>query len=126
MLSTGVDIVQVNRIEKLLRDKEDKFLKKIFTQNEVQYIKEKQKDPRTIAGIFAAKEAVAKALGTGIGEISWQDMEIIHDSRGKPRLNINKKLANLLRKGKHDSIELSISHEKEYAVAFAITFRNLN
>src|SRR5699024_4849647 len=123
MLTTGVDIVQINRIEKILDTKRDRFYERIFTKKEIKYI-EKRQNVKTIAGLFAAKEAISKALGTGIGKIGWQDIEITHSERGEPLVHMLSKLKEELVKQNLNSIEISISHEKEYAIAFAICFNN--
>ena len=60
VLNNGVDIVYISRIEKLMRDKKDRFYNRIFTPDEIKYIEEKNHSPQTVAGIFAAKEAISK------------------------------------------------------------------
>ena len=122
MLTTGVDIVQISRIEKILLDKKDSFLKRVFTGNEIDYINEKGNNPKTIAGLYAAKEAISKALGTGIGQVSWQDLEIIHDEKGKPLVNLSAKLEPILEGLNLNSFSLSISHDGDYAIAFVVGY----
>lgn len=109
ILSSGIDIVNVNRIRRILSNKKDRFLNKIFTIKEIEYITQNGTKPTTVAGMFAGKEAVSKALGRGIGKLSWKDIEILHDINGKPKVNLN-------------NMELSISHEEDYAIAVAITY----
>ena len=106
-LNTGIDIVNVNRIREILEKKKQRFLDRVFTDKEIQYISKNGIQATTVAGLFAAKEAIAKALGTGIGKIGWRDIEILHDEKGKPFTSIN-------------NMELSISHEQDYAIAIAI------
>ena len=119
-LITGVDIVNVKRIERILLDRRDKFYKKIFTEKEIDYIDKKAHKVTTVAGIFAAKEAVSKALGTGIGAIGWKDIEILHRSNGGPYVNIPDEIRQRL---EIEEIQLSISHETEYAIAFVVGYR---
>lgn len=114
----GVDIVKVSRIADL-KNKE-KFLEKVFTKSELSYIAKKKNRDETIAGFFAAKEAISKVFGTGIGKISFYDMEIFHDTLGKPYVELTEEGQKKLYKLGLSQIELSISHEKDFAIATAI------
>lgn len=121
-LITGVDIVNVGRIDKILLDKRQQFYNKIFTIEEINYIAKKGHKSTTVAGLFAAKEAVSKALGTGIGVLGWKDVEILHEPKGRPYINFaegGKKIADNLGVGE---IQISISHEKDYAIAFVVGY----
>lgn len=122
MMTTGVDIVQISRIEKLLNKKEDLFLYKVFTEKEMDYISKKGNNPNTIAGLYASKEAISKALGTGIGKLAFKDMEITHDINGKPLVNISTDKDYLLKELGINRFDLSISHDGDYAVAFVIGY----
>ncbi len=119
ILSNGVDIVDVSRIENIINTKRDKFYKKIFTTIEKKYIEENNHNPQTIAGMFAAKEAISKLLGTGIGRINFHHIEILHDENRRPYINLYDEALKVCNQLGIDNIVLSISHEKEYAVAFA-------
>lgn len=119
-LSNGVDIVKVSRIERILDKNRERFLKKIFREEEIEYIQERNYSPQTVSGLFAAKEAISKLLGTGIGKIGWRDMEIDHDKNGSPRVRLYGKALHLLSDLNIGNIKISISHENEYAIAFAI------
>ncbi len=121
-MKTGVDIVEVKRIEKILEKRRDTFYRKLFTQAEIEYIKGKNHNSKTVAGFFAAKEAVSKVLGTGIGKLAWKDIELLHDKEGRPYININSKIKEILNKQGLKSLDISISHEREYAISFAIGF----
>ncbi|WP_201750442.1 NAD(P)H-hydrate dehydratase [Senegalia massiliensis] len=121
-MSVGIDIVRVDRIENILDKKRNLFLSKIFTINEIKYIKEKNNSPQTIAGLFSAKESISKAIGTGIGKVSFKDIEISHDRFGKPIVTINEKVKSF----GISKIDLAITHEKEYAVSFAEVEFNSN
>lgn len=114
----GVDILKIDRVEKLKRHKN--FYQRIFTSKETSYIKSKNESNETIAGLYCAKEAVSKLFGTGLGARLWfKDIEILHD-KGAPYINLdNRKLKILLDYRKIDRIDISITHEKEYAVCVA-------
>lgn len=121
-MSIGIDIVNINRIKKIIEKSRDKFYEKIFTEKEINYIFKRNHKSQTIAGLFASKEAVSKVFGKGIGDINWKDIEILHDNNGKPFLNINKKIKQNFKKINLSDIQISISHEKNYAIAFAIGY----
>lgn len=118
-LGIGTDIVEVERIEKSI-NRTDKFLEKVFTQREVDYCNSKPNRYERYAGRFCAKEAVSKALGTGVRNFSLTDLEILNDELGKPIIYFNEKLEKL---EKDYEIHLSISHCKNYATATAIIFK---
>ncbi|MDR7856573.1 NAD(P)H-hydrate dehydratase [Tissierella sp.] len=119
-LISGIDIVNVNRIRKILSEKRNRFYDKIFTEKEIEYIRNSGHKATTVAGLFAAKEAISKVIGTGIGFVRWKDIEIVHDDNGKPYVNVAGNGNEIMRELCLDSIELSISHEEDYAVAIAI------
>lgn len=114
----GTDIIEIWRIEKALLN--DRFLDRFFSENERTYIEERKNAAQTVAGIYAAKEAFSKALGTGIRDFGLSDVEILHDNLGKPYIyaknNAKIKMDELLIKNVH----LSISHSEKYAVATVI------
>lgn len=98
----------------------DKFLEKIFTPIEIEYILYRKNDFKTIAGLFAAKEAISKMIGTGIGKLSWQDIEIDRDQWGRPFVVINPKINSYLETLGILQVDISISHEEEFSIAFVI------
>lgn len=102
----GIDIVEISRIKKLM-DENEKFLHKVFNEDEIKRIKKRKEPYERAGGIFAAKEAVAKALGTGIGKISFKDIKI--------KYNEDSPYAEVF----DYKFDLSISHERSYAVAVA-------
>lgn len=102
IIGTGTDIIEISRIEKAIA--RETFVRRVYTESERQYAKKKHNSTQTYAGIFAAKEACVKAMGGYI-----KDYEILHTDSGKPYAS-----------GK--SIELSISHCREYATAFAVAY----
>lgn len=121
-LRTGVDIVNNSRIKSAINKYGNKFLNRIFTPGEMEYIIYRNKDFKTVAGLFAAKEAISKMVGTGIGKLSWQDIEIYHDKSGRPYVKINSNIRAFLKELNLREIEISISHEKEFSIAFAIGY----
>ncbi len=100
----GIDIVKISRIESILKNNEKHFLKRVFTDKEISYAKGFLNRSERLAGRFAAKEAIIKATGK---KIPMNEIEILNDEKGMPYSNIS-------------GITLSISHEKEYAIAIAL------
>lgn len=105
----GIDLIGITKVEKILERHGEKFLEKVFTDDEIKYIEEKHFMPQTVAGIYAAKEAMLKELGTGIGEYFLKDVEVFHDEKGRPYGKAGDKL-----------FDISISHEGDYGVAVAL------
>lgn len=110
----GIDIIEVERIKKLV-DKNPRFLQKIFTTQEILYCQEKKNKYQHFAARFAAKEAFFKALGK---RIKWTDIGLINLSSGQPQLEIRD--TKLKEKFSFDNIHVSVAHLKEYAVAVII------
>ena len=127
-LSQGIDIVDISRIDKVFKRFKDKFLKKILTQNEIKNLKKKSNFIKSLANIFAAKEAFVKALGSGLRNgIFFNIIEIDHDNYGKPLIKLNKeskkKIKDFDEKFDNFNINLSISDEKRYTVALVTIFK---
>jgi len=112
----GVDIIEIERIKKAV-EKSDRFVKRLFTENEIEYFKSKNMKAETIAGNFAAKEAIVKALGTGLRGFQWTDIEVLRDEFGKPVVHLQGGAKTVATDRGITEIMLSISHCKEYAVA---------
>ena len=112
------DIIEIDRI-KVAIERTPSFLSKAFTEKEIELFKAKEMRVETIAGNFAAKEALSKALGTGFRGYSLQDFEILRDQLGKPIVNISKKARQKIG-DRVLNINVSISHNKSNAIAFAI------
>jgi len=114
----GIDIIEIERIERSLSRYGQRFLARLFTQRELDYCNKHNYRARHLAGRFAAKEAVAKALGCGIGEnLSWKDIEILNNASGQPVVHLSPHRANHFG---HPRLLLSISHCKAYANAVAL------
>ncbi len=123
----GTDIVNINRIKYILEKNERAFIQKILTQHEQQLFKNYAKSPAFVAKRFAAKEAFAKAFGTGIGSnISFLDLTITNNDSGKPFFIISEKLRLKLINKNIKNAFLTLSDEKEYATAFVILELNNN
>ena len=119
IVGIGNDIIEIERIEKAIS--KEGFKNKIYTQRELENIEKRGNRTETYAGIFSAKEAISKAIGTGVREFSLTDLEILNDDLGKPYVVISEKLDKILKAKKEDyQIEISISHSKKYATAMAI------
>lgn len=122
ILGIGNDIIEVARIKATIEEYGAKFLNRIFTSNEQIYCLNRKEPSIHLAGRFAAKEAVVKALGTGFSQgISWLDIEICNDSMGKPYVAISSKLQDLF---DSPSFMISISHCHTYATAVAVRIKD--
>ncbi len=117
---TGVDIVNIKRVQKMIEKWDEKFLSRIFIETEKDYCKKKSNEAVHFAARFAAKEAVAKMFGTGIGKVKWKDIIVINNKSGKPEIKLRGKAKDLKKELEIEKIFLSISHEKEYAIAQVI------
>ncbi|EHJ02306.1 Holo-(acyl-carrier-protein) synthase [Clostridium sp. DL-VIII] len=118
IIGIGTDIIEINRIEKAV-NRTKNFIIKSFTNSEIEYFNSKGLKSNIIAGNFAAKEAVSKALGTGFRGFGLKDIEILRDSLGKPVVHLSDKLYKLI-DIKEFNIHISISHSKENAIAYAV------
>ncbi len=120
----GTDIIEIARIQKAIQKKS--FLEKIFTRQEIQYYQDKGYHAETLAGMFSAKEAISKAIGTGFRGFSPIDIEILHNEQNKPFFRPSPKLQHLLTQMQLENHQflLSISHCQTYATAFVILCSN--
>jgi holo-[acyl-carrier protein] synthase len=125
IISQGIDIVECARIERVWRDHPKTFLDRVYTPSEQEYCVNCKTAVVRLAGRFAAKEAVLKALGTGWrGGIEFRDIETLPDRLGKPLVMLHGKTADLARTLGIEHILISISHAGEYAIASAIAVGN--
>ena len=119
IVGIGNDIIEIERIEKAIS--KEGFKNKVYTQKELENIEKRGDRVETYAGIFSAKEAISKAIGTGVREFSLTNLEILNDDLGKPYVVVSEKLDKIIKSKKEDyQIEISISHSKKYATAVAI------
>ncbi|MGL6104709.1 holo-ACP synthase [Romboutsia sp.] len=119
ILDIGVDIIEINRIKEAI-ETNPRFLDKMFTENEIAYFNKRGLKHETIAGNFAAKEAISKSIGTGIRNFNFKDIEILRNEIGKPIVKTYNNLTQICIDYNVIDIKVSISHCKEYAVANAI------
>ena len=122
IVGVGTDICQMSRIEKLLKSsKRQAFIERTFTKEEIDNLPSKNRELSYFAGRWAAKEAVAKALGTGFGEhCRWLDICIGRNEKGAPIVILNELTKKTAEELNIERLHLSISHEKEYATAFCV------
>lgn len=118
IIGIGTDIVEVDRIEKVV-ERTSNFLNGAFTESERKYVDSKKNKYESIAGIFAAKEAVSKALGTGIRGFRLNDIEINYTELGKPIVSLNKKIVEKFGLGDY-KMHVTISHTKKNAISFVV------
>lgn len=117
----GIDVVEVERIASAIERHGEPFLTKLFTVGERAYCEGQKKPALHYAARFAAKEAVSKALGTGIGgQAGWLDLEIIRDPAGAPKLTLQGAAADFTKLQGITEIQISLTHAREYAAANAI------
>ncbi|MCJ7735101.1 MAG: holo-ACP synthase [Anaerolineales bacterium] len=127
ILSSGIDLIEIERIQKALDRYGDHFLQKIFSAAELERLdkfKARQVNPRVItlelAARFAAKEACSKALGTGIGPVSWREMEIINEPSGKPNLHLSGRAAKIAHNQGFTTWSVSLTHTQGMAAAVVV------
>ena len=122
VLGIGVDVVRNKRIKSLINN--NRFISRTFSNNEIKFSKKNLHKTNYFSKRFAAKEALAKALGTGFrNNLSFNDIEILNDKMGKPFYSRSKKIDKIIKKRfkiKNYNLFLSISDEKDYSVAFTI------
>lgn len=118
----GVDIIEIRRVKESFEAGKCAFRDRVFTGREIQYCEGKNAVKyESYAARFAAKEAVSKAFGTGIGEnIAWKDIEVLNDELGKPYVVLHNGAKDLFKSINGCSIALSLSHCKDYAIAYAV------
>jgi holo-[acyl-carrier protein] synthase len=122
----GIDVVEVDRIASAIERHGEPFLAKLFTTAERAYCAAQKKPELHYAARFAAKEAVSKALGTGIGgQAGWLDLEITRDPAGAPKLRLQGAAAVFAESQGITEIQISLTHAREYAAANAIALADL-
>ena len=120
IIGIGTDIVDISRVKKILERQGEKFVNRILSQPEQKELSGRITPP-IVAKRFAAKEAVSKSLGTGIGfGVSFQDITIIHDSKGAPSVTLCGGAAKVLDEKSGKNVLLSLSDEQDYAIAYAV------
>ena len=120
MVSVGVDIIEIARIQRTLDDFGERFLRRVFTDRERERYGSRVSE---LAARFAAKEATSKALGTGIRGIRWQEMEIITNRRGKPILVLHGGAAARAELLGLIAFDVSLTHSRTEAMAFVVALQ---
>ena len=117
MLVTGIDIIEIARIKSVASRYGDKFFNRIYTIEELKYCRGRAPQ---LASRFAAKEAVMKALGTGVRGISWKDIEVLREKGMAPHIKLHGRAIKRAEKMGLTELALSLSHSKDFAVASVI------
>ena len=117
----GTDICQINRVQSVYKKLGKRFLKRILTENEIKYITSRKQNFITrLAGRFAAKEATSKVLGTGLRGVYFKEIEILREASGAPKIVLHKRAKQKAKEKNLTDFEVSISHEKDFAIAIVI------
>lgn len=125
IVGVGVDIIEIRRIKAAL-EKNKNFLQRVFTNDEIRYLEGRNLRPEYVAGRFAAKEAISKALGTGFRGFDFKDIIIESTTLGKPIVVLKGKAKLIAKKEGDYNLHLSISHGEDNAIAYAVLEVNPN
>lgn len=117
IIRTGIDIVEIDRLATVSPGIRRRFIQRVYTPAEQAILGD---DNEALAGRFAAKEAVSKALGSGIGYVRWQDIEVLDGSYGEPILNLYGNAVRIAKQLALETWSVSISHSRNHAVAVAV------
>ncbi len=120
MLSTGVDIIEIPRIARVLERYGERFLHRIYTPGELEYCRGR---PSKLASRFAAKEATMKALGTGVRGVGWKDIEVTRAPSGAPSILLHGRAKSRAERLGVLEISISMSDSQDNAIAFVVTRR---
>lgn len=119
IFGVGTDLVEIDRIQKAI-EKNPRFLQKVYTEEEIRYCQRKKNPWQSFAARFAAKEAVSKALGTGLGKIGLTDIEVQNQSTGQPQIVLHGAAQIFAQTHGIKRVHISLSHSEVYAIATAI------
>ena len=121
ILGTGMDIVETKRIADSMERFGERFLGRVFLEGEIAYARSMKFPHLHLAARFAAKEALSKAFGTGIGrEMGWKDLEIVREASGAPRVQLHGRAEAYARDRGVQAVHISLSHTAEYGAASAV------
>jgi holo-[acyl-carrier protein] synthase len=116
----GIDLLRVDRMARLVAENPD-VVGTLFTEREIAYCRGKRRCCEHMAARFAAKEAVLKAIGTGLGQrMRWTDVEILRELSGRPRVRLHGEVAEWARRNRLSDLDVSLSHTSEIAAAHAV------
>jgi holo-[acyl-carrier protein] synthase len=116
-LSTGIDVIEIDRIAQARARWGDRFLNRVYTERELAYCRDKA---QRLAGRFASKEATSKVLGIGVRHIRWRDIEILPDVRGKPHVHLHGRAATIADRMGFSGFDVSITHSRSDAVVVVV------
>ena len=121
VVGIGTDLIEIARIAQSVARFGDRFLSRVFTRGEITYCRRKKNAAESFAARFAAKEAGAKALGTGISQgISWLELEVVRQPGGRPTLHLTGRAAQRARQLGVATVSLSLTHSKDIALAVVV------
>lgn len=121
ILGLGMDVVETRRIAESMERFGDRFLNRVFLEGEIAYARSMKFPHLHLAARFAAKEAISKAFGTGIGsEMGWRDLEIVREPGGAPRAVLHGRAESFAKKRGVQAVHVSLSHTSEYGAASAV------
>ena len=121
LLGLGTDLIETRRVQQSIDRFGDRFLERIFSPLEIAYCKRKKNAAESFAARFAAKEAGAKALGTGISRgVTWKDFEVKRETSGRPSLHLSGRAAELAVAIGVKRIQLSLTHSRDLAMAVVV------
>ncbi|MBQ5652963.1 MAG: holo-ACP synthase [Peptococcaceae bacterium] len=115
----GTDLIEIVRIQRAI-EKNPHFMERVYTANEIAYCRRKKNAWQSFAARFAAKEAVSKALGTGIGPVGLMEIEIVNAENGQPKVVLHGKALQLAADRNIQRVHISLSHSEAYAMATAV------
>ncbi len=118
----GIDIIEIARVRAVLDRHGERFLRRVFTEDEVRHCRGRVPE---LAARFAAKEAVMKALGTGVRGVGWRDIEVLPNRRGKPLVFLYQRGAGRAERIELRGLDISLTHSKEFAMASVVGERAL-
>jgi holo-[acyl-carrier protein] synthase len=121
IVGTGIDIVNIDRIERMITRWGNLFLDRVFTEREIAWCQQRARPPECFATRFAAKEAFLKAIGWGLRNgILWKDIEIENDSMGKPLLTFHRRAKEVFETCRIQKALITLSHDRPYAIAHVL------
>ena len=125
IVGIGSDLIEIARIERSLERFGERFLARVYTPGEIAYCRRKRHNSaESFAARFAAKEAGAKALGTGISRgVSWPEFEVVRERGGRPQLRLHGRAAEIAARLGIGSLHLTLTHSRELALAFVVAER---
>jgi holo-[acyl-carrier protein] synthase len=122
VLGVGTDLMETRRVQESIERFGERFLQRVFTAGEIAYCQRKRNAAESFAARFAAKEAGAKALGTGISRgVNWKEFEVKREESGRPTLHLSGRAAELAEAMGVRRIQLSLTHSREFAMAVVVT-----